>query len=124
MGDASVGITIPEELIRDLVGVEIARALGSREELVKAVVAKALSEKDPRGYRGETIFGKQVSEMIRAEAKRVFSEWLEKHRAKLREAFLAELNKAKGAKLRKLVESLVDNLRGWNLHVTLKEEDT
>ncbi len=108
--DSNVQIHIPAQLVEDTVRAELVRALGNTDALLKSVVARAFSETSTRSYGKTTIIEDEVNDMIRVESKKIFTEWIEENRQKLRDAFMASLNARKGTKLKQLIDAMFKGL--------------
>jgi len=105
-------------MIEDVVRAEILRELeSSRSGIVAAVIEQAFEEKVDRGYSREKKWEKMVKDAIRAEALEVWKEFIDKHRAKIREAILNHLQKNKAKALREIAASMVDGISGYTASV-------
>jgi len=107
MPDSNVKITIPEDMIKGIVLAEMSKALGDKEELMRSVVAAAMSRKK-NNYDRHTVFESMVGDSIRNAAMEAFKEWMDQNKDKIKAALLAHLNKAKQKRLREMVEQMVD----------------
>ncbi len=122
MSDSKVEIKIPEQMVTNLVQAEIVNALGQQEKLIAGVVQSALAQKAER-CSNQTIFEKQVCEMIRDVAKECWEEWLVENRERIKVALVAELNKGKSKKLKEFVDKLIDGLGGFYASVSVTFKD-
>lgn len=128
-------ITLPEELITNTIRIEMVKQLGGLEEVAKQIVIAALEEplRDRHGHPEthrvcvdgkwklvtRNRFEKQVTEMIQAEAKAIFAEWLKEHREALRGALLKHLTSKKSKVLKALCASLTDNINLYSVRASL-----
>jgi hypothetical protein len=122
MGDSKVEIKIPEQLIEDMIRSKIVEQIGTGHELVKRIVESACDKKDS-SWNKKTILQKAFEEMIRNEAKKIFREWIDTNREAFREAFIAQLSKQKNARLKKLANSVIDEMCGFSVQVRLRESE-
>jgi uncharacterized FlaG/YvyC family protein len=128
-GTSQVQIHIPEQLISDTIRAEIVRQIPNKEAFAASVIKAALTEKAKDGYgysndRGPTIFQKAISDMINAEAKAVFGEWLEQNRTAIREALVKEMTRTQAARVKAIAEKIASGMAQWNVGVnfSLSEE--
>ena len=124
MGNSSVEIQIPDQLINDIVRAELVRALGDREQLLAAVVRSALAAK-AKSYSSKTLFEEKVDEMIRHAATEAFAEWIGSNKSAIRDALHAELDRSKGKRIKEIVDSLISELSRWDIKafVSLSQPD-
>ncbi len=113
---SQLGITIPTQLIEDILRAEVVRALGSQEQLIEGIVRAAISAKR-ESYDRDTIFLKQAQEMIRNVATEALREWIEAHRRQIKDALYKNLSSRDGAPVKKLVESFSENLGKYSISV-------
>lgn len=119
MSDSKVEIKIPEQMVSDLVRAELAKHLGQSEQLIDSVIKAAFAAKRRDAYSSDkSIFEEEVAEMIRQEGTKLFKEWLEENRAKLRAAFVRAL---KAGGFEKIVDSLVKGLEQsqYSFHISV-----
>lgn len=107
MSKSEVSIAIPDDLIKTLVMAEVAKALGTQDQMIAAVVKSAIERKE-NSYDRETVFQKQVMKHIGEMAEAAFKEWLTENAEKVRLAVLRELNKRKASLADQLAKALVD----------------
>lgn len=117
-------INIPSQMIEDAVRAQVVEALtaGKGEELIKAIINQAMTEKR-NTYGHETVFGYAVKEMIRSEAKKIFGDWLNSQREALREQLMAELDMNGKKRLKELTEALVQNIGRYSVEVSFRIPD-
>lgn len=113
---SQLGITIPTQLIEDILRAEVVRALGGQEQLIEGIVRAAISAKRDN-YDRDTIFLKQTQEMIRNVATEALREWVEAHRQQIKDALYKNLSSRDGAPVKKLVESFTENLGKYSISV-------
>ena len=115
---SQVGIHIPSQLIEDLVRAEMVRALGNQEALIAGIVREAITAKDPKSYRDETIFMRSAQEMIRKVATEALQDWIEQNRQKIKDALFKHLQSREGAAVKQLVESFTAGLGRYSIGVS------
>jgi hypothetical protein len=121
---SAVQIHIPQQLISDTIRAEIVRQIPNKEAFASAVIRAALEEKVKDGYGynrndGPTVFQKAISEMINAEAKSIFTEWLEKNRQAIRDALTKELTRSQAARVKEIAEKIADGMMHWRASVSI-----
>uniref|UniRef100_A0A6M3LYY9 Uncharacterized protein n=1 Tax=viral metagenome TaxID=1070528 RepID=A0A6M3LYY9_9ZZZZ len=119
---SEVRIEIPQGLITDTIRAEIVRQIGSSTEMVEAVIKNAMEATTDR-YSKETVFQKAVQDMIIKEARGIFEEWLETHRAAIRDAFLKYLNTNKQKRLAEFAEHLAAGIGAYAVNVRIDLRD-
>lgn len=124
MSKSEVSIALPDELIKGLVMAEMAKSLGNREEMIRAVVSAAFNIKADN-YDRRTLFEKQTHEAIVNMASNAFKEWLTENAAMVKAAVLRELNKRKAHFADQLAASLLDGRFNVSstISVQLKQAD-
>lgn len=122
---SQVGISIPTQLIEDIVRAEIVRSLGDQTALIEGIVRAAITAKQPNSYsdRDPTIFMKQAQEMIRKVATEALQEWIEQNRQKIKDALFRHLQSKDGAPVKKLVESFTEGLGRYSISVGFNWKD-
>jgi hypothetical protein len=125
---SAVQIHIPQQLISDTIRAEIVRQIPNKEGFAQAVIRAAMEEKAPNaygGYRSEgpTVFQKAISEMINAEAKQVFGEWIEQNRKAIRDALIKELTRSQAARVKEIAEKITGGMMAWHATVAIKGTD-
>jgi hypothetical protein len=121
---SAVQIHIPQQLIDDTIRAEIVRQIPNKAAFAEAVIQAALREKVKDGYgysrdNGPTVFQKAITDMINAEAKAVFAEWIEQNRKSIRDALVKELTRSQAAKVKEIAEKIGEGMMRWNASVTL-----
>lgn len=118
MADSNVGITIPKQLIDDLVRAEIVRAIGKREEMIAHVVNQVLNEKEDN-YSRETRIERAFRDMIIGEAKALLQEWLLQNKDEFRKSLMAHFNDHKAKRLKEMAEALTNGLLDSYINVNV-----
>ncbi len=123
---SQIGISIPQQLIEDIVRAEMVRSLGNQEALIEGIVKAAMSAKDPNSYssRDQTLFMLQAQKMIREVATAALAEWIEQNREKIKAALLRHLQSRDGAPVKKLVDSFCENLGRYSIGVSFNWKDS
>lgn len=116
MSQQQIGISVPNQLIEDLVRAAVVRELGQQEKLIEGIVSAALKQKES-SYDKETLFQKMVSKMIRDVAEESVHEWVQQNRERIQTAFIAHLNSPSGEVVTKLVSGMVDGLSNYSVRV-------
>jgi len=112
-----IGITVPQQLIEDLVRAAIVRELGGQQALIEGIVNQALQAKKD-SYRGSpTIFQEQVQKMIRGVAEEAVRDWIEQQRERIKAAFMKHLQSRDGLAAKKLVDGLIDGVARYSVSV-------
>ena len=101
---AGLAIQIPEEMLRQVIVAEVAKALPG-PDIVQSVVRAALAAKQ-NSYDKKTIFENEIETRIRAVCTEVFKAWLAENTDGIRDALMSELNRGKQRKLKEMVEHL------------------
>jgi len=125
MAMSEMKIEIPQQLIEDTIRAEIVRAIPieKRDELIKAVIRVAMTQKKDDYSRTPTFFQDEVNKMIRETAIRIFEEWLEKNKKKVKDALLDYLNDEPQKRLTDFCEKLANNICEYGIRVELKLEN-
>lgn len=114
---ADIGIiSIPNGLIEDLVRAAIVRELGDQTKLIEGIVRQALGAKKD-SYSKETLFQAEVHKAIREAAQEAIKEWIQSNRDRVKQALLDHLLESNGIAAKKLAESLIDGISGYNIKV-------
>ena len=119
MSNSEVKIQIPDQLVSTLIHAEIAQALSNKPALIEAAVREMLSVRSDN-YNRETLFAKMVKEMIKAEAKTILGEWIEKNKSDIRKALFNELNKGKQKKMKEVCDSIISGMTSYTASVSLR----
>jgi hypothetical protein len=106
---AGLAIQVPDQMLRQVIMAEVAKALPDRERLIEAIVRECMTQKK-NSYDSDTIFGTEIKSEIRSVCHEVFREWLVEQRDAIREALVRELNKGKAKRLKSMVDSLAAGL--------------
>lgn len=116
---AEVGITIPTELINDLVRAAIVRELGNQTALIEGVVNAAMSAKESN-YSSKTFFQATTEKLIRGVADEALKEWIETQREAIKAAFLKYLTSRDGAATKKLIDAMMEGVGRYQATVQFK----
>lgn len=120
--DQQIGISVPAQLIEDLVRAAIVRELGNQQALVEGIVNQALKKKE-NSYDKETLFQAEVSKQIREIAKQIVAEWVITQKDQIKAAMMKHLQSADGLAIKKLVEGLVDGVSKYSVSVQFHWKD-
>lgn len=125
---AGLAINIPQTMIEDTIRAHMVAAMPNPEIWVQQICKLALDEpaKDRYGHpdRKKTVFQAAIEEMILEEAKAILAEWLAQHREMIRKALVAEMERAKGKRIRDLAKRMADGVcRGYVSSVNFKLEN-
>lgn len=113
-----VKMEIPQEIITSIVKAQVIAALGKSDDLVKAVIEAAITQKS-NSYNRTTIFEEQVMEMIRKVAQECFQEWLTENRERIRSEMRKQLTAQKGRLMTELVDGFTKQLSSVYANVAL-----
>lgn len=102
-------IEVPQGMITKLIEAEVVKSLGDKEVLVEAVVKSAMEVKK-NSYDKETLFSKQVNEMIRQAASDIFKEWLSDKKGLIQQALLKRLDKEESIFIEKVADQIINSL--------------
>ena len=111
---SEIKMQLPDDLIKAHIRLAVIEALdksGGNEKLIEAVVKAAMEEKEKNSYSSygeKTVFGQQVREMIRDEAKAVFQQWLDENKQNIHDAFMKRLKKSP----QKFIDHIVETFLG------------
>jgi len=121
---AEIGITVPQQMIEDLVRAAIVRELGGQQALIEGIVTQALQAKKDSYRNSPTIFQEQVAKMIREVAEEAVRDWIEQQRERIKAAFVKHLQSRDGLAVKKMVDGLVDGVSRYSVAVKFnwKEE--
>lgn len=119
---AEIGITVPQQMIEDLVRAAIVRELGGQQALIEGIVTQALQAKKDSYSHSPTIFQDQVAKMIRGVAEEAVKDWIEQQRDRIKAAFVKHLQSKDGLAVKKMVDGLVDGVSRYNIGVKFEWE--
>jgi len=111
---AGLAIQIPENLIKQAILAEVAKALPP-DRIVAEVVRMAMGEKR-NSYDRSTIFEATITAEIQKLVKEIFNEWLKTQKDKIRENLVKELEKGGAKRVKEIATKLADGLSTVYVH--------
>lgn len=115
----TVGLTVPSQVITDLIKAEVVRTLG-KTELFEQVIRQVLDGKS-NSYDRDKWLESTLKAAIRGACEDAAKEWIEANREAIRIAFQKELAKRKTQE--KLVNQFLSSMDKWNFstHLSWRE---
>lgn len=121
---AGLAIQVPDEMLKNIILAEVAKAIPNPERWVEAVVRDAMSEKE-RTYGKETKFEAAIKGEIRTVAKGVFKEWLGGQKERIRDQLVSELNKRSQKRVKEIAAILSDSMANVcvrSIHLSVRDD--
>lgn len=120
---AEVSVDVPEEMVTDLIRAEMVKALGSKDQLVEAVVKAAMTAKK-NSYDRDSLFATGVNLAIRQAATETFQAWLQKKKKVIEKAIQRRLSGEGDEFVEKIAKQIVEGLAtSFSVRATLTIED-